>query len=84
MKEREEFLGRLKVAYQELIDEDLPTNIQTLPVDEADALCNRLAKNFNVKDFTSPTDPNPSVRVVTVAGWNCPCGGTHVKRKRIS
>ncbi|KAL9183092.1 hypothetical protein ACHAXT_004879 [Thalassiosira profunda] len=80
VKEREEFLGRLKVAYQELIDEDLPTNIQTLPVDEADALCNRLAQNFNVKDFTSPTDPNPSVRVVvTVAEWNCPCGGTHVK-----
>lgn len=78
-KEREEFLARLKVAYQELIDEDIPTNIQTLPVDEADALCNRLAQNFDVKDFTSPTDTNPSVRVVTVAGWHCPCGGTHVR-----
>lgn len=79
VKEREEFLSRLKVAYQELIDEDLPTNIQTLPLDEADSLCNRLAQNFNVKDFTSPTDTNPTVRVVTVAGWNCPCGGTHVR-----
>ena len=64
---------------KELIDEDLPTNIQTLPIDEANALCNRQAQNFNMKDFTSPTDPNPTVRVVTVAGWNCPCGGTHVK-----
>ena len=79
VKEREEFLGRLKIAYQELIDEDIPTNIQTLPLDDAESLCNRLAQNFNMKDFTSPTDPNPNVRVVTVAGWNCPCGGTHVK-----
>ncbi|KAL7533523.1 hypothetical protein ACHAWF_004531 [Thalassiosira exigua] len=79
VKERDEFLERLKVAYQELIDEDITTNIQTLSVDEADELCNRLAQNFDVKDFTSPTDPNPSVRVVTVAGWNCPCGGTHVR-----
>ena len=64
---------------KELIDEDIPTNIQTLPIDEAESLCNRLAQNFNMKDFTSPTDPNPNVRVVTVAGWNCPCGGTHVR-----
>lgn len=80
-KDREEFLSRLKEAYQQLIDEDIHTQIQTLPVDEAEELCNRLAQNFNMKDFTSPTseDNNPSVRVVTVAGWNCPCGGTHVK-----
>ena len=78
-KDREEFLSRLKEAYQQLINEDIQTQIQTLPVDEAEELCNRLAQNFNMKDFTSPSDDNPSVRVVTVAGWNCPCGGTHVK-----
>lgn len=78
-KDREEFLSRLKEAYQQLINEDIHIQIQTLPVDEAEELCNRLAQNFNMKDFTSPTEDNPSVRVVTVAGWNCPCGGTHVK-----
>jgi len=79
VKERDDLLSRLKVAYQELIDEDIQTNIQTLQVDEADSLCNRVALNFNLKDFTSPNDPDPKVRVVTVAGYNCPCGGTHVK-----
>lgn len=80
MKDRDEFLSRLKEAYQQLINEDIHTQIQTLPVDEAEELCNRLAQNFNMKDFTSPLEEkNPSVRVVTVAGWNCPCGGTHVK-----
>lgn len=64
---------------KELIDQDIPTNIQTLPMDEAESLCNRLAQNFNMKDFTNPNDPDPNVRVVTVAGWNCPCGGTHVR-----
>ena len=64
---------------KELIDEDLPTNIQTLPIGEAESLCNRLAQNFNMKDYTSAEDPNPLVRVVTVAGANCPCGGTHVR-----
>ena len=80
IKDREEFLSRLKEAYQQLINEDIHTQIQTLPVDEAEELCNRLAQNFNMKDFTSPSEEeNPSVRVVTVSGWNCPCGGTHVK-----
>jgi Ser-tRNA(Ala) deacylase AlaX len=79
INDREEFLSRLQVAYQQLIDEDIHTQIQRLPMDEAEELCNRLAQNFNMKDFSSSTDENPSVRVVTVAGWNCPCGGTHVK-----
>jgi Ser-tRNA(Ala) deacylase AlaX len=78
---RDEFLSQLQTAYQQLIDEDIDTQIKTLPVDEAEELCNRLAQNFNMNDFTSsPSDDNPKVvRVVTVAGWNCPCGGTHVK-----
>jgi Ser-tRNA(Ala) deacylase AlaX len=84
------------VYVQELIDEDISTNIQMLPVDEAEALCNRLAQNFNMAEFTTSysssstttttTDERKGkdlssgvVRVVTVAGWNCPCGGTHVR-----
>lgn len=77
--DREEFLVQLQEAYQQLINDVIDTQIQTLSVDEAESLCNRVAKNFNIQDFTSSSDENPSVRVVTVAGWNCPCGGTHVK-----
>eukprot|EP00584_Thalassiosira_punctigera_P005667 CAMPEP_0172532292 /NCGR_PEP_ID=MMETSP1067-20121228/5401_1 /TAXON_ID=265564 ORGANISM="Thalassiosira punctigera, Strain Tpunct2005C2" /NCGR_SAMPLE_ID=MMETSP1067 /ASSEMBLY_ACC=CAM_ASM_000444 /LENGTH=305 /DNA_ID=CAMNT_0013316797 /DNA_START=103 /DNA_END=1020 /DNA_ORIENTATION=+ len=78
-KEREDFLGRLKVTYQELVDEDTPTRIETLPIDDAEPLCNRLVQNFDMKNFVSPTDPNPTVRVVTVGGGTGPCGGTHVR-----
>jgi Ser-tRNA(Ala) deacylase AlaX len=80
--DRTEFLSQLQESYQQLINEDIDTQIQTLAVEEAESLCNRVAKNFNMKDFTntSSSDENPpTVRVVTVAGWNCPCGGTHVK-----
>jgi Ser-tRNA(Ala) deacylase AlaX len=81
----------LQKTMQGLINEDIPTNIQILPMDEAESLCNRLAQNFNMADFTSsPTTTSDNkdeidassggvVRVVTVAGWNCPCGGTHVR-----
>jgi len=80
--EREGFLARLQAAYRELIDQDLAIGIRTLPVDEADALCNRVAQNFNFDDYTSSENPNPTVRVVTVADGAVhavPCGGTHVR-----
>ncbi|EED87764.1 predicted protein [Thalassiosira pseudonana CCMP1335] len=67
--ERDDFLDRLKVAYQELIEQDIPTTIETLPLNEAESLCNRLAQNFNMKDFTSPNDADPNdgrVRVVVL------------------
>ena len=87
ISDREEFLVQLQESYQQLINEDIDTQIQTLLVDEAESLCNRVAKNFNMKDFTNTSSSSdsddekipPTVRVVTVAGWNCPCGGTHVK-----
>lgn len=68
-----------KKLQKELIEQDIPTQIQMLPAKEAENLCNRLAQNFNISDFTSPSDPDPTVRVVAVAGWYCPCGGTHVR-----
>ena len=74
---KEEFLEKLKDAYSELIEEDIPTTIQTLSSSEAELICNRLAQNFNMSDFC--TKDNPNVRVVNVAGFSCPCGGTHVK-----
>lgn len=56
------------------MEEDVPTKIQSFCKKDADALCNRLAQNF---DFTH-YDEN-DIRIVTVGGWPCPCGGTHVR-----
>ena len=53
----------------------MQTTIQTLTKSEADALCNRLAQNF---DFTI-YDDDDDIRIVTVGGLPCPCGGTHVR-----
>lgn len=77
IENKDEFLRKLQDAYRELIEEDISTTIQTLPASEAEIICNRLAQNFNMSDFC--TQENPNVRVVSVAGYSCPCGGTHVK-----
>lgn len=73
-EERPALLGELKSAFADLVEEDILTKIETLPKDEAEEVCNRLAQNFDLSDYG-----DESIRVVTVAGWPCPCGGTHVK-----
>ena len=79
-KEREGFLSRLKEAFAAIVDEDILLKIETVPVEEADKLCNRRAQNFNVKEFVDEHDPNPQVRVVSVGDdITCPCGGTHIR-----
>jgi Ser-tRNA(Ala) deacylase AlaX len=73
--ERPELLEKLQVAFGQLVSEDIETNIQVLPKEKAEEVCNRVAENyFNLNEFGDDT-----VRIVTVAGWPCPCGGTHVK-----
>jgi Ser-tRNA(Ala) deacylase AlaX len=73
--ERPALLEKLQAAFQELLEEDIDTKIQILPKAEAEEICNRVAENFfNMSDYGDET-----VRIVTVAGWPCPCGGTHVK-----
>ncbi len=68
-------LQRLQMVFQELLDEDIPTEIRVLDKDEAQQTCDRIKENyFNLSEFGD--DP---VRLVTVAGWTCPCGGTHIK-----
>jgi len=76
-EQREELLQDLQSAFQQLVEEDIPTNIELMSRHDADVVCNRVAKNFDVDVFADKrTD---QVRVVTVAGFPCPCGGTHVK-----
>ncbi len=58
------------------MDENIETQIALLCKDEADALCNRQAQHFDMNIFA---DRNDQIRVVTVAGYPCPCGGTHVR-----
>ena len=68
-------LEELKKAFQTLLDEDIPTTIEVMDKHTADGVCNRLAKNF---DFDMYQD-DEFIRIVTVAGYPCPCGGTHVR-----
>eukprot|EP00565_Helicotheca_tamesis_P005298 CAMPEP_0185732294 /NCGR_PEP_ID=MMETSP1171-20130828/15671_1 /TAXON_ID=374046 /ORGANISM="Helicotheca tamensis, Strain CCMP826" /LENGTH=231 /DNA_ID=CAMNT_0028401741 /DNA_START=138 /DNA_END=833 /DNA_ORIENTATION=- len=72
--ERDEAIASLKKAFQDILEEDIETKIETLPHDEADKVCNRVAHNFNMDDFGAG-----DIRVVTAANWPSPCGGTHVK-----
>ena len=68
-------LQNLQTIFQELLEEDIPTEIVVLDKDEAQKQCDRVKENyFNLSEFG-----NEPVRLVTVAGWTCPCGGTHVK-----
>lgn len=71
--ERVELLQKLKIAFKELVDENIETSIETLDVDKAEKVCNRLAQNFDLSCYG-----DGDVRVVNVGGWPCPCGGTHV------
>ena len=73
-EERNDLVVALNEALQSLIEEDIETKIETLPLAEAEDLCNRLQQNFDFSQYGQG-----DVRVVTVAGFSCPCGGTHVK-----
>jgi len=77
-KDRPALLQELQSAFDELVEQDIATEIELLSPEEADAKCNRQAQNFDMKVFCDPR--HNWVRVVTVAGYPCPCGGTHVKR----
>jgi Ser-tRNA(Ala) deacylase AlaX len=58
-----------------LVDENIEIKIETISKDEANDLCNRVQNNFDLDEFGGDGD----IRIVTVAGWSCPCGGTHVR-----
>jgi len=62
------------IHVKDVIDENIGTKIESLTKAQADIVCNRIQQNF---DFSSyGTD---EIRIVTVGGWPCPCGGTHVR-----
>ena len=71
---RAPLVARLQEEFAALVAEDIATTIATYPAAEADARLNRVQKNFDLSTFDDPT-----VRVVGVAGFECPCGGTHLR-----
>ena len=73
--ERGPILEKLKTAFQELLEEDIDTGIQVLDKEKAQQMCDRIKENY----FNFSAFGDESIRLVTVAGWTCPCGGTHVK-----
>lgn len=72
--ERDQLLMDLQKAFADLVEEDIETKIETMSKQDANDLCNRVQDNFNLDDFG-----DGDIRIVTVAGWPCPCGGTHVR-----
>ena len=75
--EKEALLEKLQSAFCQLVDQDIDTDIQLMNQADADALCNRQAQNFDMNVFADKR--TGQVRVVTVAGYPCPCGGTHIR-----
>jgi Ser-tRNA(Ala) deacylase AlaX len=75
--EREGVLKNLQSAFCQLVDENINTTIDILSKEEANAVCNKQgAQHFDMDVFA---DKKGQVRVVAVAGFPCPCGGTHVR-----
>lgn len=74
--EREKVVKDLQSAFSQLVDQDIETCIESMTIEQADEVCNRVAHNFDVDVFA---DSAGRIRVVTVAGYPCPCGGTHVR-----
>lgn len=78
--QRAGLLARLQASFQELVDADMPTEIRyDLDRTRAEELCNAVAGEGYFRLGDQFEDENETVRIVTVAGWPCPCGGTHVK-----
>ena len=71
---RQELVKKLKEEFVTLVNEDIPTTICMQIKEEAEAELNRTQKNFDFSLFE-----DPEVRIVGVADFKCPCGGTHVR-----
>jgi len=73
--ERKTLPERLNEQFAQLCNDDIPTTVCMMAKEDAEEHLNgcRLQKNFDLSAFKDPT-----VRIVGIAGFTCPCGGTHV------
>lgn len=76
-EERKELLENLQASFCRLVDEGIDTEITLMSKEKADAACNRQAQNFDLDIFADKR--TNLVRVVIVARYPCPCGGTHTR-----
>jgi Ser-tRNA(Ala) deacylase AlaX len=79
-----ELLTNLQQAFRHLVEEDVETKIDLVCRSEAQAMCHPLVASQMLETTKSEQEgeeevPQQPIRIVTVAGWPCPCGGTHVK-----
>jgi len=70
-EERDTIINTLNVHLEQIIQESIPTTIQITDKYGASQVC----KGMDV----SYLPDNEPIRLVSVAGRHCPCGGTHVK-----
>lgn len=75
---RDALLPRLQAALDELLEAATPTEVRTVSARELATVCPASTIPANFKGGGGET-PDAAVRVVTVGGGGCPCGGTHVK-----
>ena len=74
----QEFLSLLIFEIQNLITEGMESKFVIISEEEAHTL---LSESVISSSFpaTSPSENSKLIRVVTIAGSSCPCGGTHVQ-----
>ena len=83
-------LSRLQLAFQQLLEQDIPTKIELLSKEQAQIRCQSQIPTvtnemwWDMDQYTTSRSSSTSindatVRIVTVAGYACPCGGTHVR-----
>jgi len=71
--ERDTIVHKLQHEVDHLVSEDTPLTVSNVPPSELERLCEP-----GIFAHGNPYAALPTVRVVTVAGNGCPCGGTHV------
>mmetsp|Transcript_23614 Transcript_23614/g.49193 ORF Transcript_23614/g.49193 Transcript_23614/m.49193 type:complete len:136 (+) Transcript_23614:479-886(+) len=76
-EKRPGLIVQLNEKFKELIDEDIPTTICQMTKEDAEEKLNKVQENFDPRMFTDPT-----IRVVGICGFDCCCGGTHVKSSK--
>ncbi|VEU38179.1 unnamed protein product [Pseudo-nitzschia multistriata] len=78
-EERDILLKKLQNTFQELVEFDIATEITTVSRSDAEEICNNMTGGQDYFQLTKMFKEDENVRIVRVAGWPCPCGGTHVK-----
>jgi Ser-tRNA(Ala) deacylase AlaX len=73
IEERDTLVTDLQHAFLELVENDMPTQIQSMSRANAEEICH--PESVDLSEYSD----NDCIRIVTVAGWACPCGGTHVR-----